>query len=223
VISASPDQQALKVISASPDQQALKVISASPDQQALKVTMAPPLSSSSPPPTYSGVRSVLPSWADLVALSALTGAAGVDGTDGADGPSIELQSGATHLQWRVVGAATWTDLIALSTITGPAGADGADGADATLPAQVSSSEITTGTETGLRSFSPADVVAIVEAHAPTGGASSVSALTDVDLTGLADNDVLIWDESASEWAPGPMAGGSGDVTVAMLHAAAFYY
>jgi hypothetical protein len=46
---------------------------------------------------------------------------GPQGDDGADGPAIELQVNATHIQWRVVGAATWIDLIALSSITGSDG------------------------------------------------------------------------------------------------------
>ncbi|MEE4145405.1 MAG: hypothetical protein V2I26_11440, partial [Halieaceae bacterium] len=38
-----------------------------------------------------------------------------------------------------------------------------------LPPQISSEEITAGTETALRSYAPTDVVAIVDAHAPSGG------------------------------------------------------
>lgn len=47
---------------------------------------------------------------------------------GLPGAEIELRVNDTHVQWRVVGAATWTNLIALSAITGPAGATGATGA-----------------------------------------------------------------------------------------------
>jgi len=54
---------------------------------------------------------------------------GAAGADGADGREVELQTSATHVQWRYVGETEWTDLVALSVITGPAGADGADGAD----------------------------------------------------------------------------------------------
>src|SRR5690606_22965788 len=54
---------------------------------------------------------------------------GAAGADGADGREVELQTSATHVQWRYVGETEWTDLVALSAITGPAGADGADGAD----------------------------------------------------------------------------------------------
>ncbi|MCK5499874.1 MAG: hypothetical protein KAI82_01285, partial [Tritonibacter mobilis] len=33
------------------------------------------------------------------------------GADGADGVPVELQASATHIQWRLVGAATWIDLV----------------------------------------------------------------------------------------------------------------
>lgn len=46
---------------------------------------------------------------------------------GLPGAEIELRVNDTHIQWRVVGAATWTNLISLSTITGPTGATGAAG------------------------------------------------------------------------------------------------
>lgn len=55
-------------------------------------------------------------------------AGGGTGADGDDGREVELQTSATHVQWRYVGDVAWTDLIALSAITGPAGADGEDGA-----------------------------------------------------------------------------------------------
>lgn len=42
-------------------------------------------------------------------------------TEGPPGPSIQLQTTATHIQWRVVGASTWTNLVPVTTITGPAG------------------------------------------------------------------------------------------------------
>lgn len=45
-------------------------------------------------------------------------------------------------------------------LTGPTGATGATGSDANIPTQVSSPEITAGAETALRSFSPADIVAM---------------------------------------------------------------
>ena len=47
---------------------------------------------------------------------------------GIDGKNIELQTTATHLQWRITGG-VWADLVALSTIDGIDGVDGIDGID----------------------------------------------------------------------------------------------
>lgn len=72
-------------------------------------------------------------WTDLLPLSAITGPAGANGTNGTngingvrgyDGREIELQTSATHVQWRFLGAADWTNLIALTTITGANGTNG---------------------------------------------------------------------------------------------------
>jgi hypothetical protein len=69
------------------------------------------------------------SWIDLIAIAAITGAtgptgpAGADSTvpgptglSGADGREVELQTTATHVQWRYVGDPGWTNLIALADI-----------------------------------------------------------------------------------------------------------
>ena len=53
------------------------------------------------------------------------------GSPGTPGPAIELQTSATHIQWRVVGAASWINLVALADLEGPAGQDGSDGIDGT--------------------------------------------------------------------------------------------
>lgn len=45
--------------------------------------------------------------------------ASLQGEDGDPGSEIELQTSATHIQWRYVWAATWTDLIALSALEWP--------------------------------------------------------------------------------------------------------
>lgn len=42
-------------------------------------------------------------------------------TEGPPGPSIQLQTTATHIQWRVVGTSTWTNLVALSSLKGADG------------------------------------------------------------------------------------------------------
>lgn len=46
---------------------------------------------------------------------------GLQGDPGDDGREVELQKGATHIQWRYVGDPTWTDLVSLDDITGPPG------------------------------------------------------------------------------------------------------
>jgi hypothetical protein len=48
---------------------------------------------------------------------------------GEPGPAVELQTSATHVQWRVVGDAEWINLVALSELTGPQGDPGTDGDD----------------------------------------------------------------------------------------------
>lgn len=72
-------------------------------------------------------------WNDLVALADITGddgTPGIDGDDGAPGMPgaagipVELQLGATHIQWRYIGDAVWTDIIAIADLTGNDGAPG---------------------------------------------------------------------------------------------------
>jgi len=58
-------------------------------------------------------------------MEGITGAAG---TPGSNGSNIELNRGATHLQWRLVGAASWADLVAWSDLKGDPGATGSPGA-----------------------------------------------------------------------------------------------
>jgi hypothetical protein len=43
------------------------------------------------------------------------------GINGDAGPAIEVQTNATHIQWRVVGSTTWIDLIALTALDGAEG------------------------------------------------------------------------------------------------------
>jgi hypothetical protein len=50
-----------------------------------------------------------------------------------------------------------------------------------LPAQVSSEEITAGTETALRSYSVADVVSLIDEHAPE---VTANAVTSTDVTSI---------------------------------------
>ena len=73
-------------------------------------------------------------WTDLQGKPGKAGSGGGggvfvggSGSGGDDGREVELQTGATHVQWRYVGGATWTDLVALSAITGPQGIQGIQG------------------------------------------------------------------------------------------------
>ena len=54
----------------------------------------------------------------------MEGIAGTPGTPGSNGANIELNRGATHLQWRVVGSISWADLVAWADLKGDAGAPG---------------------------------------------------------------------------------------------------
>ena len=58
----------------------------------------------------------------------LTSLEGADGEDGTDGREVQLQTSATHIQWRYVGG-TWADLVTLDSLKGEDGAPGAPGAD----------------------------------------------------------------------------------------------
>lgn len=71
---------------------------------------------------------VWPAGVSLIGPAGATGATGSAGSSGDDGREVELQTSATHVQWRYVGDATWTNLVALWSITGPAGSSGAPGA-----------------------------------------------------------------------------------------------
>lgn len=71
-------------------------------------------------------------WFNLIELSELQGPQGApgtdgtdgtDGVDGVDGREVELQTTATHIQWRYEGEA-WNDLVTLSSLQGPQGDDG---------------------------------------------------------------------------------------------------
>lgn len=78
-------------------------------------------------PTVTSASDFIDKITEMIQAGGLGGDPGTDGTDGTDGREIELQTNATHIQWRYVGEVSWTDLVALSTITGADGADGQDG------------------------------------------------------------------------------------------------
>ncbi|NCD17839.1 MAG: collagen-like protein [Actinobacteria bacterium] len=103
------------------------------------------------------------------------GADGLPGADGEDGREVELQTSATHVQWRYVGDVAWTDLIALTAITGPAGADGDDGLSVELQ--------TTATHIQWRLVGGtwADLVALSTITGPSGADGEDG--TDADTSG----------------------------------------
>lgn len=78
---------------------------------------------------YLGNVGIVSDIAEAIDIRGATGATGPNGADGVDGTPVELQTSATHIQWRYVGSGTWTNLVALSAITGATGADGTDGID----------------------------------------------------------------------------------------------
>ena len=74
-----------------------------------------------------------PTWNNLVSLAAITGPQGAQGVQGvqgnpgaagSNGREVELQTNATHVQWRYAGDVTWNNLISLAAITGPQGPAG---------------------------------------------------------------------------------------------------
>ncbi len=126
-------------------------------------------------------------WSDVVALSELKGA---KGDAGSNGRTILTTLGAPD---NALGAGGDYALdIAAALIYGPKASGvwpagvllkGADGADAELPAQITSGEITAGTETALRSYSPADVVSLIDEHAEGGGSVDLTPIPEYTETG----------------------------------------
>jgi len=85
------------------------------------------------------------------------------------------------------------------------GADGADGADGVgVPVGGTTGQVLAkinGTDFNTEWVDPT-----------TGGASTLASLTDVDLTGLSDGDILVWDAGTSSWvAAAPGSGGASDL------------
>ena len=63
-------------------------------------------------------------WVWAVGTSQWFNAGAFEGPPGDPGREVELQTSATHVQWRYVGDATWTDLVPLSELQGEPGDDG---------------------------------------------------------------------------------------------------
>ena len=69
-------------------------------------------------------------WNNIITVAELQGPEGPQGdpgSPGASGREIELQKGATYLQYRYTGDSSWTDLVALADITGATGSKGETG------------------------------------------------------------------------------------------------
>lgn len=123
------------------------------------------------------------------------GAAGADGNDGAagaDGREVELQTSATHIQWRYEGAGSWTDLVALSDLEGPQGPAGNDGGQG--PKGDSGDEVelqVTGThiQWRLTGGSWTNLIALSDLEGPEGPASTVPGPTGAD--GLSAYEVAV--------------------------------
>lgn len=80
-----------------------------------------------------------------------------------------------------------------------------------------------GPDSGFfRLYAKADGLYLVDASDVVFGpfapvsAASIGDLSDVDLTGLADGDVLVYDGMASEFVPGAGGGGGGGLSQAQV-------
>ncbi len=154
----------------------------------------------------------------------------IQGIDGADGREIELQVGATHIQWRYVGDASWTDLIAIATITGTDGLDGQDidhvsFTSTTGTAQGQAGETDTYTVWGDASET-INLGTFVVYNGADGSAGSyaLNDLTDVNAPSPTNGQVLKFDSSTNKWIPGTIAIASilstsiGDLSCTLINA-----
>lgn len=62
-----------------------------------------------------------------IGKTGLAGTNGTNGKDGKDAREIELQTTATHIQWRYAGSSVWRNLIPLKELIGPQGKPGVKG------------------------------------------------------------------------------------------------
>jgi len=77
-------------------------------------------------------RLVIPSRGGIAAIGG-SQVPSAFGEDGEDGREVQLQTSATHIQWRYEGEANWTNLVALSELEGEPGAPGAQGDPGPMP------------------------------------------------------------------------------------------
>jgi len=146
-------------------------------------------------------------WHDLVALNEITGPQGAAGSDGIDGQGIDhieftsttAVSGLPNEPGETDTYTVWGDAdetINLGTFTVYNGANGEDGLDGIgIPAggitgQVLTKKSNNDYDTEWRT-------------AESGGAGSIAELNDVDLEGLSNGKVLVYDSTLSLWKPQP--------------------
>lgn len=149
------------------------------------------------------------------------------GENGSDGREVQLQTSATHLQWRYVGETAWTNLVALSEITGPQGIPGAVGATgATGPQGPQGATGATGA-TGAAGADGADgadgIDGATGATGPAGPANTLSvgtvtggATASATITGTAPNQTLNLVLPQGATGPQGPAGPAGGLTFGLL-------
>ena len=133
---------------------------------------------------------------------------GTDGADGADGRNIELQAGATYIQWRYAGEGdnAWRNLVALSAITGSPGSDGADGSyrqsiadDGVGVASIAFNDsgelvftLTDGTEINLGAIVPASGASVSTSEAAPSQSGASGAAVPIALGAAALLSAQLW-------------------------------
>lgn len=120
-------------------------------------------------------------------------------TTGAAGTSASVTNSGTS-------SAAVLDFVIPQGVKGETGATGADGYSptATVIKSGDTATITITDKNGTTTTTISD---------GSSGASSVSQLTDVDLTGLSNGDVLVYDSTSQEWKAEAQSGGVTDVEV----------
>ena len=137
-----------------------------------------------------------------------------NGKDGQDGAAATISVGSTTTGAAGTSAsvtnsgtssAAVLDFVIPQGVKGDTGATGADGFSptATVTKSGDTATITITDKNGTTTATVSD----------GSGASSVSELTDVDLTGLSNGDVLAYDSTSQEWKAEAQSGGVTDVEV----------
>lgn len=119
-------------------------------------------------------------------IDGVTPVKGVNYFDGNDGREVELQTGATHIQWRYVGDIAWTNLIAIADITGTDGKE--------LEIRVDSGYIQTRLEGG----SWTNLIAVSSLIGETGrGITSIVRTSGTGAAGTTDTYTITYSDSTT--------------------------